>query len=148
MKEQIWQEAYDKLKQEHKELTDKLNHIKIVGFGNAHTIEKELKEYFEKSTTVSFEDVISIMWGEVEKTDNLCLMCDGINMYVKYEATLRELENKLADIRYYSHTDSYAYKKIPNLIESIKNALNTPTSEEAVKKVHSEFEKYDNKTSL
>ena len=148
MKEQIWQEAYDKLKQEHKELTDKLNHIKIVGFGNAHTIEKQLKEYFEKSTTVSFEDVISIMWEEVEKTDNLCLMCDGINMYVKYEATLRELENKLADIRYYSHTDSYAYKKIPNLIESIKNALNTPIAEEAIKKAHSEFEKYDNKTSL
>ena len=148
MKEQIWKDAYDNLKQEHKELTDKLNHIKMVGYGNYNSIEKEIKEHFQNNELICIDDILHIIDNEIEKTGNLCTMCDGVNMYVKYEATLRELKSKLADIRYYSHTDSYAYKKIPDLIDSIKNALNTPTAKEAVEKANSEFEKYEGKNNV
>ena len=140
MKEQIWQDAYDKLKQENKELKDKLNHIKMVGYGNYKSIEKDIKEHFQNNELICIDDILHIIDNEIEKTGNLCTMCDGVNMYVKYEATLRELDNILQGMK---GNDS-----LEPLRKLIANAFNAPTSEEAVKKAHSEFEKYDNKTSL
>ena len=131
---------FKELKKENKELKDKLNHIKMIGYGDYNSIEKELGAYFANNKTVSESKILEIIQDAIEQTQNLCTMCDGVNMYVKYEATLRELDNILQGM---DGNDS-----LEPLRKLIANALNTPTSKEAVKKAHSEFEKYDNKTSL
>ena len=140
MKEEILKEAYEAIKKENKELKDKLNHIKMVGYGDYDSIEKELGAYFANNKTVSESKILEIIQDAIEQTQNLCTMCDGVNMYVKYEATLRELDNILQGM---DGNDS-----LEPLRQLIEKAFNTTTSEEAVEKAHSEFEKYEGKNNV
>ena len=154
MKEEILKEAYEAIKKENKELKDKMSHIKMLGYGDYDSIEKELGAYFANNKTVSESKILEIIEDAIEQTQNLCTMCDGVNMYVKYEYALNTISKlgscfRVNPISQLNKCDTCGDGNKLNCARYIaQKALDTPTAKEAVEKAHSEFEKYKNKTSL
>ena len=147
-------EYIENIQAENKELRDKLNHIKMVGYGNYKSIEKDIKEHFQNNELICIDDILHIIDNEIEKTGNLCTMCDGVNMYVKYEYALNTISKlgscfRVNPISQLNKCDTCGDGNKLNCARYIaQKALDTPTAKEAVEKAHSEFEKYKNKTSL
>lgn len=132
------------LQKEIGELKAKLKHIKMVGYGNADEIYTAIDQCYADKI-FSLNDLKRVVDDVVEKTDNLCLMCDSVNFYVKYEAALKQIANKRHFLEHNVSKDFQYLQELSSAVHLAEQALSTPTAEQAVKKADKEFHTFTRK---
>jgi len=118
-------EDINNLESENKQLREKLEHIKIVGYASAIEIRKKLKNYFKNNESVTVDEIDTIICNEIEKTDNLCLMCKNIDeitkewsLRIEAEKESNRLEKAIKEALKYETFDT------PNPFRILRQSIN------------------------